>query len=161
MKKKLFGYLALAFAIMSIGLVGSCRDYDEDVFRVKQELKDADSDLYDTIISRYGMTLDSIRSRYKILMDSIDTLADRQERCRINCNNRFDSVFRTLDTIKGRIDTLDMRVDSLKDTLYYRTDSLRKDVDSLYSKTEYILTKIDTIIWKMDTLIKVCEFRTT
>lgn len=154
MKKKLFGYLALAFAIMSIGLVGSCRDYDEDVFRVKQELKDADSDLYDTIISRYGMTLDSIRSRYKILMDSIDTLADRQERCRINCNNRFDSVFRTLDTIKGRIDTLDMRVDSLKDTLYYRTDSLRKDVDSLYSKTGYILSKIDTIIWKMDTLSK-------
>lgn len=154
MKKKLFGYLTLAFAIMSIGLVGSCRDYDEDVFRVKQELKDADSDLYDTIISRYGMTLDSIRSRYKILMDSIDTLADRQERCRINCNNRFDSVFRTLDTIKGRIDTLDMRVDSLKDTLYYRTDSLRKDVDSLYNKTEYILSKIDTIIWKMDTLSK-------
>ncbi|MBQ0095653.1 MAG: hypothetical protein KBT49_07725 [Bacteroidetes bacterium] len=154
MKKKLFGYLTLAFAIMSIGLVGSCRDYDEDVFRVKQELKDADSDLYDTIISRYNMAFDSIRSRYKVLMDSIDTLADRQERCRINCNTRFDSVFRTLDTIKGRIDTLDMRVDSLKDTLYYRTDSLRKDVDSLYSKTEYILSKIDTIIWKMDTLSK-------
>ncbi len=154
MKKKLFGYLTLAFAIMSIGLVGSCRDYDEDVFRVKQELKDADSDLYDTIISRYNMAFDSIRSRYKVLMDSIDTLADRQERCRINCNTRFDSVFRTLDTIKGRIDTLDMRVDSLKDTLYYRTDSLRKDVDSLYSRTAYILNKIDTIILKMDTLSK-------
>ena len=97
MKKKLFGYLTLAFAIMSIGLVGSCRDYDEDVFRVKQELKDADSDLYDTIIKRYNWSLDSLRA------------------LRTDVNAKFDDINSTLEEMDSTMQALAKRDSVIND----------------------------------------------
>ena len=134
MKKKLFGYLTLAFAIMSIGLVGSCRDYDEDVFRVKQELKDADSDLYDTIIKRYNWSLDSLRAlrtdvnakfddinstleemdstmqalakRDSVINDSLQKLYQQTKQADADLNDRVDSVAQVLDSLNHVVDSL-------------------------------------------------------
>lgn len=164
MKKKLFGYLTLAFAIMSIGLVGSCRDYDEDVFRVKQELKDADSDLYDTIISRYNMLVDSVQDLRKDVNAQFVTVN--------NTIQQIDSTMKSNDSILASQDSIiadslrklynytwladsaiKVKVDSIDSVLYVWDsifavhDSINHYYDSVLMKHDSILFDTITVIW--------------
>lgn len=163
MKKKLFGYLALAFAIMSIGLVGSCRDYDEDVFRVKQELKDADSDLYDTIISRYNMLVDSVQDLRKDVNAQFVTVN--------NTIQQIDSTMKSNDSILASKDSIiadslrklynytwladsaiKVKVDSI-DSVLYVWDSIFAVHDSINHYYDSVLMKHDSILFDTITAI--------
>lgn len=163
MKKKLFGYLTLAFAIMSIGLVGSCRDYDEDVFRVKQELKGADRDLYDTIISRYGMLVDSVQDLRKDVNAQFVTVN--------NTIQQIDSTMKSNDSILASKDSIiadslrklynytwladsaiKVKVDSI-DSVLYAWDSIFAVHDSINHYYDSVLMKHDSILFDTITVI--------
>lgn len=121
MKKKLFGYLTLAFAIMGAGLVGSCNDYCEDLYdeyRLTAEREDSTlSKLIQQNIAdikelqtKFKTCQDSCKARWSRLSDSIKVLQD-------SATNGHNRIYTELASLQATDKMLGEAIDSVKNVL--------------------------------------------
>lgn len=121
MKKKLFGYLTLAFAIMGAGLAGSCNDYCEDLYdeyRLTAEREDSTlSQLIQQNIAdikelqtKFKTCQDSCKERWSRLSDSIKVLQD-------SATNGHNRIYTELASLQATDKMLGEAIDSVKNVL--------------------------------------------
>lgn len=152
MKRKLTQALMLAAMFVGVGSLGSCKDYDEDMF----------NDIHHVITDQNATLTEYINAQIGNLQGQIDALKAAQEQCKNTCADKFAYLESLIQQLQQKDAELQNAISTKADqstvtALQSEVETLKNNVQTEATQIASLQTAITTIEGDITTINNTLE----
>lgn len=152
MKRKLTQALMLAAMFVGVGSLGSCKDYDEDMF----------NDIHHVITDQNATLTEYINAQIGNLQGQIDALKAAQEQCKNTCADKFAYLESLIQQLQQKDAELQNAINTKADqstvtALQSEVETLKNNVQTEATQIASLQTAITTIEGDITTINNTLE----